>query len=449
MNRLLTLPGLTAANRGLLRCIVGVLGCIATAGAVSLGTAAPADADALTHPHPNRSLPVECRHVRSTDDQSALLRCRRAWQAMNEEDERSRRTERDGQFRRRHHRHHPHHRHHEPGLHHSPPRWLDELLRQWASTHPGPGKTAPKPSSPRAAAETTPRKATPARSAEPTASPRAERSSGPSAQPSRPRTPAPVPTLSQADDIDTSPPSLQSVLLLGLLIPAVAAMCFPFRHRLYAASTGASRSPIAEAPAPPRALPEYRPSLDPFAVPALGLTGPGAPAAARVLAVTALEVHGATSLVVIPRPDTTVLFGLAEDELLDDDSAALFIPGNLDAALAYLETELAIRENTGVTDARRLLLVADPEEETDRIKALLERHPGGVSVILLGTWTDAQVTVDDDGLVSAPPGLAAHLPERLPALSRTVARDRLFASLAHQKEPRRTPSKRRSNSRRT
>src|SRR5690606_25514862 len=292
------------------------------------------------------------------------------------------------------------------------------------------------------------RKATPARSAEPTASPRAERSSGPSAQPSRPRTPAPVPTLSQADDIDTSPPSLQSVLLLGLLIPAVAAMCFPFRHRLYAASTGASRSPIAEAPAPPRALPEYPPSLDPFAVPALGLPGPGVPAAARVLAVTALEVHGAASLVVIPRPDTTVLFGLAEDELLDDDSAALFIPGSLDAALAYLETELAIRENRGVTQARRLLLVADPEEELKRIQALLDRHPRSVSMILLGAWPGDSVTVDQDGLVDASSSVAARLPDRLPALSRTEARDRLFSTLARHKKEQKPPPKRRSTSRR-
>ncbi|GAA0591012.1 hypothetical protein [Actinomadura livida] len=252
--------------------------------------------------------------------------------------------------------------------------------------------------------------------------------------------------MSQADDLETPPPSVQPVLLLGLLLPLVAALCYPFRHRLYAA---AGRLPysITEPTEPVQAHLGYRPALDPFAAPVLALTGSGAAPAARILAVAALDEHGENSLVVIPRPDTTALFGLAEDELLDDDTAALFIPGNLDAALAYLETELAIRENTDVQQARRLLLVANPEGESERIKALLDRHPGGVSVILIGDWAGDRVTVDDDGMVDAPSAL--HLPQRLPALSRTEARDRLFSIVAHQKTLQKPPSKRRSSPRRS
>ncbi|MFB4298370.1 hypothetical protein [Actinomadura sp. NTSP31] len=254
----------------------------------------------------------------------------------------------------------------------------------------------------------------------------------------------------QADDEPRARP-VQPALLLGLLLPAAAALCYPFRHRIYAAATAGMPVLAASAAGPdPRPAPfAYRPSLDPFAVPALGLAGAGAVDSARVLTLSALDEHGDSSLVVIPRPDATRLFGLAEDELLDDGAAGLFIPGNLDAALAYLETELAIRRNSGAAPDRRLLLVADCAEETARIAALLDRHPGGLSAVLLGPWTSARALVDDEGLVDASPGLTAHLPERLPAMSRTEARDRLHAALARQTEDRRRPPGRRSGPRRT
>ncbi|WP_157431132.1 hypothetical protein [Actinomadura macra] len=181
----------------------------------------------------------------------------------------------------------------------------------------------------------------------------------------------------------------------------------------------------------------------------MGLSGPGAIATARLLALAALNEHGDTSLTVIPRADATTLFGLDEDELLDESAAGLFIPGNLDAALAYLETELAIRHNTGITHARRLLLVADCEDETDRIEELLTRHPGGVSAIILGGWTGDQVTIDDEGLVDAPPALADCLPNPLPTVSRTEARDRLHAAIERQRQEQKRPTGRRSASKRT
>jgi hypothetical protein len=251
----------------------------------------------------------------------------------------------------------------------------------------------------------------------------------------------------QVEEAESRPPSLQPVLLLSLLIPAAAAICYPFRHRLYAVAAAGMPAPaVAEDPKTTTVF-GYRPALDPFAAPALGLSGPGALSTARVLALTGLDEHGADSLVVSPRPDATALFGLAEDELLDDDTDGLFIPGNLDAALAYLETELAIRRNTGVTQARRLLLVADCAQETDRIRELLAEHAGSVSAILLGSWTGDRASVDDSGRVTAPSALAAILPDRVSALSRTEARDRLLAALARHQEAKKPSPKRRSSPR--
>ncbi|GAA4237699.1 hypothetical protein GCM10022254_50580 [Actinomadura meridiana] len=229
----------------------------------------------------------------------------------------------------------------------------------------------------------------------------------------------------------------------------LAALCYPFRRRIYAA-TGLPRYSTTTTVEPRPPVPfTCKTGLNPFAAPATGLTGPGAVATARILALTALEEHSDSSLVVIPRPDATALFGLGEDELLDDDTAALFIPGNLDAALAYLETELAIRQNTGATDGRRLLLVADCESESQRIQSLFDRHPGGACAILLGPWTGEQAATDDEGLVDAPPALASALPDRLPTMSRIEARDRLLSALARQIQdqkpaPRRRPAPRHS-----
>lgn len=436
MNRFLALPGLAATIRGLLCCIGGALGCTAMAGAISIGAAASADAAAFVDPEARKSLPPVCRHAMNTGDRRAMHRCRRAWHAMHERSwrERSRRRyEDDGAAHRRGDRTDRTHRYRR---HPTTPRWLEELFHHWPTAQATPSSPTPRPALPKTGRpKPSPSSPKPTR----THSPK------PSEQPTL--TPTPEPTTTLTDDLDARPPSLQPVLLLGLLLPALAAICYPFRHRL-AAAAGVPRLPVSPATEPPQPQLGHRPGLDPFAAQVLGLTGPGAPAAARILTVTALDEHGDDSLVVIPRPDTTILFGLAEDELLDDDTAALFIPGNLDAALAYLETELAIRENRGVTQARRLLLVADPEEELKRIQALLDRHPRSVSMILLGAWPGDSVTVDQDGLVDASSSVAARLPDRLPALSRTEARDRLFSTLARHKKEQKPPPKRRSTSRR-
>ncbi|GAA1875733.1 hypothetical protein GCM10009736_49710 [Actinomadura bangladeshensis] len=379
------------------------------AGAISIGAAAHTDAAAQQEPGPRRSVSPICRHAVSIGDWHTAQKCKEAWRSMYVRSRR--RSGRGRDLPRRPHRH----------------TWKPKVDQDRPSPVP-PERPSPRtvlpdpPNSERTRTKTT---------ARPT-----------------PSSPAPPRTPKQVEEAESRPPSLQPVLLLSLLIPAAAAICYPFRHRLYAVATAGTPAPSIPEPPKPTTVIGYRPALDPFAASAMGLSGPGALSTARVLALTGLDEHGADSLVVIPRPDATALFGLAEDELLDDDTDGLFIPGNLDAALAYLETELAIRRNTGVTQARRLLLVADCAREIDRIQELLTQHMGSVSAILLGSWTGDAASVDDSGQVSAPPALAASLPERVPALSRTEARDRLLAALARHKVTKKPSSKRRSSPRR-
>ena len=410
MIRLLAHPISAVMISDLVRCTYGVLGITVVAGAISIGAVPQADAAVSTEPEPRRSIPPVCQRAIATGDRQTVHKCKEAWLAMMFERSRKR-SARGREF----------------------PGWMNRLERKpkIADRPSRPGQLTDLPSSPPTPNST---------GGVPSPSPRSEVMT--------PRAPAPPATHAhRAGEIDSRPSSLQPVLLLGLLLPAAAAICYPFRHRLYAAAGWPAPVTTTTAAAPPAVT--YRSVLDPFAAPATGLRGPGAAAAARRLALTALDDHGDSSLVVLPRPDATVLFGLDEDELLDDDSAGLFIPGNLDAALAYLETELAIRTNTGVTNGRRLLLVADCGTEAERIKALLARHPGAVSAVLLGAWTGDRITIDDDGLVDAPKTLATTIPRRLPAVSRTEARDRLLAALAQQKQNQKPTSKRRSASRRS
>ncbi|WP_233618077.1 hypothetical protein, partial [Actinomadura sp. WAC 06369] len=245
-------------------------------------------------------------------------------------------------------------------------------------------------------------------------------------------------------DSDTPPPAARShattatvaTALLLLLLPVVAAICYPLRRRF--------SSPASPNPSPSPAL-RHRPPVDPFAVGTVGLAGPGALATARVLTLAALGTQH-PSLIVIPRPDVTRMFGLDEDEFLDDDMSELFIPGNLDAALAYLETELTIRRNAGKPPIPRLLLVADCAGETDRIHEILDIQRGGVSAILLGPWTGDRATITAGGLVAVPP-TEATLPASLPTMSRIQAHDLLYAAITP--PPVRRRPNRRSTARRT
>jgi hypothetical protein len=419
MTRFLADPRMADIFGEIVRCTCGLLGCTAAAGVISFSTA-PADATPGPQPEPRRSASVPCRSGLDRDRYTAQL-CREAWLAMFDAARRRTAGHGDDAARRRGpFEKVPRTRHRRP----TPPKPLDRPSPRPASQAPDGVPQAPVP--------------TPVPTSEPTIAPWGGGMGHDS-----------VRLREQADDEPQVRP-VQPVLLLGLLLPAAVAICYPFRHRILATATAGMPVLAASTGGPDsRSVPfTYRPSLDPFAVPALAFAGSGAVDSARVLALSALDEHGDSSLVVIPRPDAGRLFGLAEDELLDENAAGLFIPGNLDAALAYLETELAIRRDTGAPVARRLLLVADCAEEAGRITALLDRHPGGLSAVLLGPWPGAQAVVDDDGLVDAPSALAAHLPQRLPAMSRTEARDRLHAAIARQAKDRRRPPGRRYNSRR-
>ncbi|GLW63396.1 hypothetical protein Arub01_16400 [Actinomadura rubrobrunea] len=65
------------------------------------------------------------------------------------------------------------------------------------------------------------------------------------------------------------------MLLIGLLLPTVAAIGYPLRHRIVAAASSALLAGAAPADEKPTVRVTYRPALDPFALPLLPLTGEG------------------------------------------------------------------------------------------------------------------------------------------------------------------------------
>jgi hypothetical protein len=373
MNRLLADPRHTGPIRGWLRCACGLLGCMALAGTASLAAAPPASAD--HHPRPHHTLPPECRTALRTGERQAWLACREAWRSMYAKHRRAEIQRYLAQQRAKQAKRH---------------------LSRDAPTQDPPRQPPPRPVAPLSPVPT-------------------------------PLPPSPVPTQTLVQE-SAGTTSFPPLLLLGLLLPAAAAIGFPLRRR-FLAMAGTSLSVSAPLHAEPGARFTYRPALDPFALPVFGLAGPGAAATARMLTLIALEECGDDTLVITPRTDATALFGLAEDEFLDETDGGLFIPGNLDSALAYLETELAVRQSRKGSQERRLLLVADCGDEAARIDEIRERHPDEFAALLLGAWPGQRADVDEDGLVDASAPLADALPQRLPAMSRTEARDRLNAAL--------------------
>ncbi|MBE1535671.1 chromosomal replication initiator protein DnaA [Actinomadura algeriensis] len=393
MNRFVPDLSLAAVAGGLCRSACGALGCTAAAGVISIGApAAAAEATAVGEPRPRRQLsadygPASGRGVssfraqeRPTGDQQPAAR-----QAPTG----ARPPDRIGAA-------------------HTPAPAGHETSEPFErpTRPPAPPERHTKPATAVNGTETTRRGSAP------------------------PRTDAHLrPSPVHSPDGPVRP--LETVLLLLLLFPVIAGICYPLRRR------ASARTPPAEPS--PRTVLRCRPPFDPFTIDAVGLAGPGALATSRVMALAALGTH-TPALVVIPRPDATRMFGLDEDEFLDEDITELFIPGNLDAALAYLETELTIRQKAGKPSVPRLLLIADCAGETDRIHALLARHPGGVSAILMGPWTGDRATVTAGGLVIGPPA-TTELPDRLPTMSTVQARDLLHAA-AVPPPVRRRPSRR-------
>ncbi|MFD0903223.1 hypothetical protein [Actinomadura sediminis] len=433
---------LAAVLGGLCRSACGALGCTAAAGVISIGAPATTEATAPGEPRPRRQVPAVDRV---------------AFTGVHEDDHRGDRLpvrprppagapQRPSRPR----------DHGGPGQPGSP----TELPSAHANAASTPGDNSSGPPTPRPAEEP----ARPHRTGLVATARTAQRERPGPAQPPtpgydraafrhQPGTPDPLAAMNampgehladpQAStprpDRHSPPPAARSeagttavatALLLSLFPIVAAAICYPLRRR--------AAAPQRPEPSPRTVVP-YSPPLDPFAIGAVGLAGPGALATARVMALAALGTRP-PSLVVIPRPDVTRMFGLDEDEFLDDDIAELFIPGNLDAALAYLETELAIRRNTAKAPGPRLLLIADCAGETDRIHALLDVHRGGVSAILLGPWTGDRATVAAGGLVTAPPAETV-LPARLPTMSKAQANELLYAA-ATPPPVRRRPSRR-------
>ncbi|MBA8956964.1 hypothetical protein ACFQU9_22525 [Actinomadura namibiensis] len=375
----------------------------AVLGASLLVTAVPAQASATAgaavaaRPNPREEIPAVCRRAAAFEDWYTARMCEEAWRVMYGP---SKRIKRPRAAERR-----PHRR--------TPPDRTPRAVRRTPAAKPAPPVKSPSP-----------------RVNSPT----------PTARPSG--TAAPPPVRPRAGGGADEASALQPLLLLGLLIPAAAGIAYPLRRRIYAAAGAALPAPAVSAEGPEQTVHfTYRPSIDPFAVPVLGLAGPGAADTARVMALTALEECRDTALVVVPRPDATALFGLAEDEWPDETAEELFIPGNLDAALAYLETELAARRDGHGSSTRRLLLVADIEAEAERVLRMLDRHPEVLSAVLLGDWPGARVAVDDEGLVRTPPGLTIDLPERVPAMSRGEALDRLRAAVEAGRPRKRRPKR--------
>ncbi|MFC9977680.1 hypothetical protein ACFVH6_42940 [Spirillospora sp. NPDC127200] len=394
MNRFLADHAIAGAA---LRCACAALGCAAVAGAVAFSGATSAQATVSARPEPRDSVSVTCRQTGRFGEWYRIRVCEETWRAfyrMPRKVQRERGTERrTGRSKRA------------PRTKDSPP---PAVLP--ARPSPRPLHPASKPAPP-----------VPSLSSPPS----------PAVPPVEQTPAAPATGQAQADMEPDQANSLRPLLMLGLLLPvAAAAVGYPLRRRIHATAGALLFSPPVALETSGRAARfTYRPAVDPFAVATLGLAGPGAADATRVIALAALEECGDTALVVIPRPDAIALFGLTEDELLDETAEGLFIPGNLDAALAYIETEFAVRRDGRGTQERRLLLVADVGEEAARIGGLASRHPGDLSAVLLGDWSGDQTAVDDDGLVQAPSELAGRLPERFPAMSRSEARDRLHAVL--------------------
>lgn len=396
----------------------GSLGFAALVAALVLGHVRPAHAD---HPHRDREHELRsCERYGRMFGPRARAACLESWDSPREDSRHGRRY--DPRYDPRHdsrygRRYAPDHRHRER----LPYPWWAPRPEEPRPGAPSPERdrgvvTAPQPSRPRQS-ERAPRP-TPSPTL-PSATPEGTGSGTPSAPPPR------------AIVEEAAPLPLPPIPLLGLLILLlpVAAIGLTVRQRALATASASGGAALTLPPSPTPVAPvSYTGVPDPFDLPVLALTGQGVTAAVRMITLATVERASEPLLVVLPRPDAAVLFGLAEDELLDEPLDRLFLPGTLDAALAYLETELSIRDGSVPTGREpRLLLVADCEQEVDRIKALLARHPGAFSAILLGDWPDEQVTVTEDGTVQAPPGLADRLPTRLPGMSRAQARHRLDA----------------------
>lgn len=155
----------------------------------------------------------------------------------------------------------------------------------------------------------------------------------------------------------------------------------------------------------------------------LGITGPGAPGAARSLIAAALTTDDDPPLhLVIPEADAATLLGAEAAALLADRApASAIVTPTLSDALTRLHSELVAYPGeaeedvpAGRADAEPstpLLLIAGPDENhTAELRALLaQRRPTGIAALLLGRWPRATVTVSGDHTLTTTDTALEHL----------------------------------------
>jgi DNA-binding SARP family transcriptional activator/LysM repeat protein len=173
-------------------------------------------------------------------------------------------------------------------------------------------------------------------------------------------------------------------------------------------------------------------ALDRARAKGLGLTGPGAPSAARALIVDLLaqgqNPELDAPLLVMPRDDAATV--LDNDENSAHPPRRLHLTSSLTAALDWLEAELLTRTRDEVTDRRQapLVLVAHVDDDhTARLSAILEAGVEvGLAAVLLGPWPPG-VTIDvrPDGTVRQSSGHSDLAGARLFNLPTSDARDLL------------------------
>ncbi|WP_059007930.1 helix-turn-helix domain-containing protein [Streptomyces specialis] len=140
----------------------------------------------------------------------------------------------------------------------------------------------------------------------------------------------------------------------------------------------------------------------------LGLTGPGAQAAARALLVAILADHhrpgSPQTRLLTPAPDAALLLG--PEITAPPQALRLCVTRDLEEALEVMERELLTRSRGAVSadSAGELVLVATSQPYADRrLQAILDNGSSlGLSGLLLGPWhPGTTVRVRQDGTVAA------------------------------------------------
>ncbi|TDQ55096.1 OmpA family protein [Actinorugispora endophytica] len=142
-------------------------------------------------------------------------------------------------------------------------------------------------------------------------------------------------------------------------------------------------------------------------IPGIGITGPGARAAARRLIANALSTEDERSArVLITKPDVLILLGSEGQALLASDRfAGVRVVETMHDALTILQRELHDNADQpiAVDDRAPLVLIATPtpEHEVALSGLLLHGQERGISAVLLGRWPlGGSCVIEADGLIT-------------------------------------------------